>query len=175
MQLESETFPSFREPNENIALFIEKIRAYKVLSGETNTYKLASYNNAVQAIREYPHTICSGEQAQKDIKGFGKSIHEEIDLYLSTGTSPKLTGLEQEHAESSKLINKFTSYFGISPNMVVEWEQNGFTDVETVLQFNHSLTAENVAVFTYTKDISCLLYTSPSPRDRQRSRMPSSA
>ena len=26
-----------------------------------------------------------------------------------------------------------------------------------------------------TKDISCLLYTSPSPRDRQKSRMPSSA
>ena len=25
------------------------------------------------------------------------------------------------------------------------------------------------------KDISCLLYTSPSPRDRTRSRMPSSA
>ena len=26
-----------------------------------------------------------------------------------------------------------------------------------------------------TKDCSCLLYTSPSPRDRQKSRMPSSA
>ena len=26
-----------------------------------------------------------------------------------------------------------------------------------------------------TSDISCLLYTSPSPRDRQKSRMPSSA
>ena len=25
------------------------------------------------------------------------------------------------------------------------------------------------------KDIACLLYTSPSPRDRQKSRMPSSA
>ena len=26
-----------------------------------------------------------------------------------------------------------------------------------------------------TKPLSCLLYTSPSPRDRQKSRMPSSA
>ena len=26
-----------------------------------------------------------------------------------------------------------------------------------------------------TKDVTCLLYTSPSPRDRQKSRMPSSA
>ena len=28
---------------------------------------------------------------------------------------------------------------------------------------------------TYGKDGDCLLYTSPSPRDRQKSRMPSSA
>ena len=28
---------------------------------------------------------------------------------------------------------------------------------------------------TATKDTDCLLYTSPSPRDRQKSRMPSSA
>ena len=27
----------------------------------------------------------------------------------------------------------------------------------------------------YEQDLSCLLYTSPSPRDRQKSRMPSSA
>ena len=27
----------------------------------------------------------------------------------------------------------------------------------------------------YLKDFNCLLYTSPSPRDRQKSRMPSSA
>ena len=27
----------------------------------------------------------------------------------------------------------------------------------------------------YEKDVDCLLYTSPSPRDRTRSRMPSSA
>ena len=29
--------------------------------------------------------------------------------------------------------------------------------------------------FDLTKDDTCLLYTSPSPRDRQKSRMPSSA
>ena len=28
---------------------------------------------------------------------------------------------------------------------------------------------------TYARIVSCLLYTSPSPRDRQKSRMPSSA
>ena len=32
-----------------------------------------------------------------------------------------------------------------------------------------------VNVFSVTKAMTCLLYTSPSPRDRTRSRMPSSA
>ena len=30
-------------------------------------------------------------------------------------------------------------------------------------------------LLNYLIDVSCLLYTSPSPRDRQKSRMPSSA
>jgi len=32
-----------------------------------------------------------------------------------------------------------------------------------------------IRMFNATKVIDCLLYTSPSPRDRTRSRMPSSA
>ena len=37
-------------------------------------------------------------------------------------------------------------------------------------------TVEITEVIQYIKeDIGCLLYTSPSPRDRQKSRMPSSA
>ena len=36
-------------------------------------------------------------------------------------------------------------------------------------------TDEEVAVFHAQRDKACLLYTSPSPRDRQKSRMPSSA
>ena len=38
-----------------------------------------------------------------------------------------------------------------------QWEQQGF------------------GAYNYGQDKNCLLYTSPSPRDRQKSRMPSSA
>ena len=37
------------------------------------------------------------------------------------------------------------------------------------------LTDKGKEVLKRAKEISCLLYTSPSPRDRQKSRMPSSA
>ena len=43
--------------------------------------------------------------------------------------------------------------------------------VETAYVSEHSEPDEDRFVFAYT----CLLYTSPSPRDRQKSRMPSSA
>ena len=33
----------------------------------------------------------------------------------------------------------------------------------------------NMSAEEYADDLRCLLYTSPSPRDRQKSRMPSSA
>ena len=49
--------------------------------------------------------------------------------------------------------------------------------IEEVIQNNQQVSETGVDVtfdFSYTKS-SCLLYTSPSPRDRTRSRMPSSA
>ena len=44
-------------------------------------------------------------------------------------------------------------------------------------ELNEELIAEGKArdLIRYIQDIRCLLYTSPSPRDRTRSRMPSSA
>ena len=51
--------------------------------------------------------------------------------------------------------------------------------VTALLMFCYSflvMTGYNLAKpVTYSKFIDCLLYTSPSPRDRQKSRMPSSA
>ena len=45
-------------------------------------------------------------------------------------------------------------------------------DIRDVLRMLSEESRRNIVA---TKDITCLLYTSPSPRDRQRSRMPSSA
>ena len=51
--------------------------------------------------------------------------------------------------------------------------------VEPTYLEDHSDPAEDSYLWAYTVKIknnsNCLLYTSPSPRDRQKSRMPSSA
>ena len=54
-------------------------------------------------------------------------------------------------------------------NIGIEYEAYGMTG-RNALRLNKSL--EN---YCKVEDQSCLLYTSPSPRDRQKSRMPSSA
>src|SRR5678810_966760 len=50
-------------------------------------------------------------------------------------------------------------------NPLTPRERDGFTERLAALSYTHALTPST----------TCLLYTSPSPRDRQKSRMPSSA
>ena len=55
---------------------------------------------------------------------------------------------------------------------LVNQPEVSFTSVTTYAEyFFEGFDAKKIA----TKLVSCLLYTSPSPRDRQKSRMPSSA
>ena len=49
------------------------------------------------------------------------------------------------------------------------------TDLGRLMSAGVGLVAPAVAAFEFRRDEDCLLYTSPSPRDRTRSRMPSSA
>ena len=52
----------------------------------------------------------------------------------------------------------------------------GYNFIEGDARVNAALPAKKaLAVLLYSLSKACLLYTSPSPRDRTRSRMPSSA
>ena len=58
-----------------------------------------------------------------------------------------------------------------SPEIVVDWYSNNKYDFLVLSDHNHLTILDS----DQTKLLLCLLYTSPSPRDRTRSRMPSSA
>ena len=59
-----------------------------------------------------------------------------------------------------------------SPFGVTDMSQDGYSAGKLA---GLSIEKSGIVMATYSNGQSCLLYTSPSPRDRQKSRMPSSA
>ena len=70
-------------------------------------------------------------------------------------------------ADNSRAINRV-----FTRKVISDLVQDGKSDVFDYVVKRY---VENPSEKTHGQLISCLLYTSPSPRDRQKSRMPSSA
>ena len=69
---------------------------------------------------------------------------------------------------------------GVDPDLTVPPTQVMVLGTAHLSGYKDKLTLDDLEPLmqrleTYAPDIICLLYTSPSPRDRQKSRMPSSA
>ena len=94
---------------------------------------------------------------------------EKIAELMESKTLPMLSDIRDESTENVRLIIEPKSR-NLSPEMVMETLFKK-TDLETKVSLNLNVIDE--------KNIpgvkSCLLYTSPSPRDATLSRMPSSA
>ena len=72
--------------------------------------------------------------------------------------------------------NKKTYYKRpMAVNLSVEVSQGLFPEYDYVMSTNGQGQVSNKHIKINVRYHSCLLYTSPSPRDRQKSRMPSSA
>ena len=71
-----------------------------------------------------------------------------------------------------------TAYFLAKKGMHVSvYDSNRYAGMETSYSNGAQISVCNSETWTQWENVSkgCLLYTSPSPRDRTRSRMPSSA
>ena len=92
--------------------------------------------------------------------------HEEGDEDLVFGTV-------DEEVDAVRARQPLAARLQVAPNpassnLQVAW--NGATDSQAVLR-----SLQGGVVWTGTLTPGCLLYTSPSPRDKRQSRMPSSA
>ena len=79
------------------------------------------------------------------------------------------------HAATSQESSPFDYLLLLEHNNVVTIGRSG--DINNLLVSKNILNENNIEFFETDRggDITCLLYTSPSPRDKHRSRMPSSA
>ena len=80
--------------------------------------------------------------------------------------------------DKDEMYNMNSNIFSIAPDVVIS--EKNFTRLNNWLR-SHGITVEEVAYAEIAKQegllrcSTCLLYTSPSPRDKRQSRMPSSA
>ena len=94
----------------------------------------------------------------------GNVLKYSNNLFSLEQTSTEQDGNSNPKKENIFLVKK--NFFGSR-----EWIMDlGITDEESGISMTFD-SYDNVYITGYT----CLLYTSPSPRDRQKSRMPSSA
>ena len=106
---------------------------------------------------------------------FVPSIKDKEEKYTYIRVLPKegTTVISRDTFRSNKTLK-----FVFIDNSVTSIECDAFYDCENLTHVyipNSVITIEDSAFSECQNLRSCLLYTSPSPRDRQKSRMPSSA
>ena len=145
--------PDYRQYH-SITYFIKDlIKDLKQTKFETHGLSLLKSNEHDETTKYFSelfdHWIDLGDKSDQEIVNVIQN--QDIDILID------LTGLW-----SSNRLNIFNTR--VCP-LQISW-----------LGFNNSSGLKEIDfILADTKSISCLLYTSPSPRDRQKSRMPSSA
>ena len=84
-----------------------------------------------------------------------------------------LKGSEDRFPINLPMINMENSFYFDATTWVMADDRFG-TNVKLIVTY-HDITGKQYTYETELESFICLLYTSPSPRDRTRSRMPSSA
>ena len=85
----------------------------------------------------------------------------------------------QQPIEKGVVVTKYGHVQGKLENLVCYEgghpvpDENGLAGTAAILELTKNLDESDTVLFLLS--VGCLLYTSPSPRDRQKSRMPSSA
>ncbi len=70
------------QQNEKLAKVFDQL----AIQLKKDRYRSRAYRNAAESIRIHSEEIESGSQAQRDIKGIGKSIAAKIDEIFATGS-----------------------------------------------------------------------------------------
>ena len=105
---------------------------------------------------------------------YSKHVSKEIQGKIKYGSKKALTrNLMEKIADLSLEMIKNHKYF-VSPKELENFERKFRNEKNTLNDFDSLFSSLLIPEYR-SQVISCLLYTSPSPRDKRQSRMPSSA
>ena len=108
-----------------------------------------------------------------------KKMKHELDSITFMGHTITREGLKPDKSKVEAIqefptptnVNQLRSFLGI-----VNYLGKFINNCSGILQHLHNLVKKEVEwIWSKAQDTACLLYTSPSPRDKRQSRMPSSA
>src|SRR5665811_420394 len=121
------------------------------------------------AAPHYVHEIEHGHAAYTDAE-----LLEQCQLNAQAFILVVFSAVEEDLASLNRLVERVAATFAAGWQMDRDWQPVEVLDALLVNYRSFGATVE-----AYDPDdqapSACLLYTSPSPRDRTRSRMPSSA
>ncbi len=95
-------------------------------------YRKRAYETAAAAIRRHDKLITSGTQAQKEIKGIGKSIGIKINEIIATGKLQFLEERPEEKKEKERVTKQFEKIFGVGPVTGEKWYDMGYHTFESL-------------------------------------------
>ena len=108
-------------------------------------------------------------------------------LHFSDSLAVRYAELRQGEFDPDRLAQRISTYASLFADSQADKREEGrwgsvnsrHTDIATAATYAEDWIKQRVAYldeqYGYDPSQTCLLYTSPSPRDRQKSRMPSSA
>ena len=121
----------YRQQNERLAgVLNEMAREFR-----KDRYRKRAYQTAAAAIRRHDKLITSGTQAQKEIKGIGKSIGTKIDEIIATGKLQFLEERPQSQKDKTEVIKQFEKIYGVGPVTAEKWYDMGYHSFESLAGF----------------------------------------
>ena len=126
---------------------------------------LGSMDNIINLIRSAKDTISARERLQTDHELSSTQAEAILQMQLRRLTALEADKIKAEHDELTQKINQYKEILN-SKEKILEIILEELNKIDE--RFSSPRKTEIL-------DLGCLLYTSPSPRDLYRSRMPSSA
>ena len=146
-----------------------------------NVYKFRSMRNDQADLKAAQQTVAGDARVTKIGRFIRKTSIDELPQLINVikgemslvGPRPHAVGMRTQGKDSMELVAEYAHRHKVKPGMTGWAQINGSRGP----LHNGDDVARRVEldVEYIERSNACLLYTSPSPRDRQKSRMPSSA
>ena len=122
--------------NEKLAKAFDQL----AIQNKGDRWRVRAYKNAASSLRSHQTTILSGAQAQKEVKGIGKSIASKIDELIATGTLTVIEERSEEEKEKDRVTQLFEGIHGVGPVTAEKWYKMGLKSLEDLIKVHSSMT-----------------------------------